>query len=198
MGALRLHKLEEEFAGQIKLAWKSYPLAIDEKKDRRYGSKSSVSWLRAMEEEQGLTFRPHQAGDPAPTSSLPAQVAAKAALEQGYGAFKRYHMKLFEAHFGRLLDISNKQVLLDLAQEAGLDVEQLGREMDDPKWTQLVLAEKEEGDRDYKDWGPGVPLAVFGNQFPVLGAVPIEMYRHAVKRLLGTDPKPRWALTVEQ
>jgi len=218
---LRLFKLEDEFAGRVKLVWKSYPLAVDDNKNRRYAGKSAVSWLRAMEEEKGLNFRPHPAGDPAPTSSLPSHIAAKAAMLQSEdaavvlecsggalsaeaqaelremkGAFRRYHMKLLEAHFERWLDISDQRVLLDLAREAGLDAARLERDMADPRWKELVLAEKEEGDRDYKDWGPGVPLAVFGNRFPVLGAVPIEMYRHAVRRLLGQEPKPRWAISV--
>jgi predicted DsbA family dithiol-disulfide isomerase len=198
VGALRLHKLEEEFAGQVKLVWKSYPLAVDDDKNRRFAHKSEVSWARAMEEEKGLSFRPHKAGDPAPTSSLPAQVAAKAALQQGYDAFKRYHMKLFEAHFERWLDISDRQVLIDLASEARLDADRLERDMRDPSWSELILAEKAEADRDYKDWGPGVPLAIFGERFPVLGAVPLEMYRHAVQRLLGQGPRLRWSVTIEQ
>lgn len=198
VGALRLHKLEDEFAGQVKLVWKSYPLAVDDDKNRRHGRKSETSWARAMEEEKGLNFRPHRAGDPAPTSSIPAQIAGKAARQQGYEQFRRYHMKLFEAHFERWLDISDKQVLLELAREANLDIERMERDMADPALAQLVLAEKVEGDRDYKDWGPGVPLAVFGDRFPVLGAVPIEMYRHAVNKLLGREPKLRWSVTIEQ
>jgi predicted DsbA family dithiol-disulfide isomerase len=109
---------------------------------------------------------------------MPSQIAGKCALRQGVSAFERFHTAVFRALFGESRDISDVDVLLELAAEAGLDVDRFQADLDDSAHEEAVLAEFEEARAEYEGWG--VPLAIIGGRYPVVGAAPIEMYRRAI------------------
>ncbi len=109
---------------------------------------------------------------------MPAQIAGKCALLQDKELFGRFHGAVFKAFFRDCRNISDGEVLTSLAADAGLDVKRFQADCSSGAQENDVLAEYEEGRREYEGWG--VPLAIIGGRFPLVGAVPIEMYRRAI------------------
>lgn len=133
---------------------------------------------RAALEEKSISFRPWDPGQPYPTSSMPALRAAKCAQLQGEEEFERLHIALFKAFFEDSRNISDREVLLSLAEDAGLDVERFSSDFDRGSQESKILAEYQDAKREYEGWG--VPLAIIGDHYPVMGAAPIDMYRRAI------------------
>ena len=100
-------------------------------------------WLAALHEPRAR-FSPYTAPD-YPDSTLPAFEAAKCAAMQGHDEGLRYDLLLREAYFGRSLNISRRDVLLQLAGESGLDMEWFERDLDGGQGMERVRAEYEEG-----------------------------------------------------
>jgi predicted DsbA family dithiol-disulfide isomerase len=109
---------------------------------------------------------------------MPAQIAGKCALLQGKESFECFHGAVFRAFFRDCRDISNGEILASVAAEAGLDVERFRVDYSSGLQKNWVLAEYEKGRSEYEGWG--VPLVIVGGRFPLVGAVPIEMYRRAI------------------
>jgi len=185
IAAVRLQKIEEEYGERVCVTWKSFPLILGEiiGHDRR--AHMAHSWLRAGEEEGSIRYNLWPESSPLPTSSLPAQEAAKCAALQGEEAFKRFHMLLLRAFFEQNRDISSRDVLISISQEAQLDMERFNSDFDSRSQREKVLADYREGKND--TGFTGVPTAIFGDQFALEGAVPIEMYRRAVDVLLKKE-----------
>ncbi len=115
-----------------------------------------------------------------------ALVAGKCAEKQGSDAFERFHQAVFDAFFVECRDISNRDVLFELAAGAGLDVSRFSQNLDENWGEAAVLTDLAEARRDFDGWG--IPLVVIGDGFPLVGAVPVEIYRRAVDRCLVTGP----------
>ena len=109
---------------------------------------------------------------------MPVLIAAKCAELQGQEQFDRFHMLLLSSHFEQHADISDEATLVKLAEQARLDVKRFLADLHSERPSQMVLAERDEMLRDYGGWG--VPVAVIAGEFPLAGAVPIEMFRRAV------------------
>lgn len=115
--------------------------------------------------------------------SMPALQAAKCVGLQSEEAFRRFHLILFRAYYDEGRNISEREVLISLATEAGVNVEQFTAEYDGGRQKAEVSAE-----HDYymENWGPwGIPLVVISDRYPVLGAVSLDLYRRAIDRLLS-------------
>ncbi len=140
---------------------------------------------RAGSEEPGAGFRQWSDDAPYPASSMPALIAGKCAGRQGREAFDRFHEAVFQAFSEECRDISSRQVLLELAAGVGLDVDGFTVELDAAAAEAEVLADLEEARREFDGWG--IPLAIVGQRFPLLGAVPIDMYRRAVDLCLAGE-----------
>lgn len=177
VAAYRFKTIKQEYGDEVAISWKSYPL--------RRGGGSGGSLLhsnegrrRAAAEEPGIRIGQWPDGLPMPSSSFPALEAASAARLQGYDAFERFHLAVMHAYFALCLDVSEREVLLALAGEAGLDVERFRRDLDNARWRELVLADFNEYNQEHTGWG--VPTAVFGDDIVLAGAVPLAMYRSAI------------------
>lgn len=131
-------------------------------------------------EEPTLTFNAWSATS-LPSESLHALEAGCCAEDQGSEAFERFHFALFRAYFENNRNISSREVLLDVARDAGLAVMRLATDMDRGQGR----AEIESRLNDLVAGGEisGVPTVYFGTGFPLLGAVPIQIYECAADRL---------------
>ena len=182
MAAVRLDRLKRESAVDIALAWKAYPLVPGSTSGRRFGSRGAQVWARAREEEPLIAFQPWPESRDLPSSSFPALEAAKCAELQDREAFESYHLALFRAFFEHCRDISSRDVVLSVAAEVGLDVARLAADLDRGEGKKRVGS-------DYKEIRQsgsfaGIPTAIFDQNLPLTGAVPIEVYRRAVETLL--------------
>ena len=136
------------------------------------------SRIRAAQEEPGLVFSPWLNAPP-PSASMPALEAGRCARYQGGDAFERFHFALFRAYFDLSRDISSRSVLLSLAKDAGLDLARFASDLEGGRARAELAEQAERVGSDFT----GVPTVVFGKGLPLVGAVPIEVYRRALERL---------------
>ncbi len=183
MAAVRLQSIKPEYGDKISVSWKSYPLVPGENPDMHFSPHSAEGRRRADLEEPSIGFRPWDSHQPYPTSSMPALRAAKCAQLQGEAAFQHFHIALFKAFFQDSRNISDREELISLAGETGLDVEKFSSDFDHGSQKNEILAEWAEANRNYE--GCGVPLAIIGDSYPMVGAVPPAMYHRVIDLCLG-------------
>jgi len=108
-----------------------------------------------------------------PSQGIPALVAAKAAKNQGKPAFMRYHLAAFDARHEEGKDIADRDVLIDIAKTAKLDLVEFEHDMASDKTWQAVGEDHTESESKYGIFG--VPTLVFGKGqavFAKLGPIP--------------------------
>jgi predicted DsbA family dithiol-disulfide isomerase len=183
VAAVRLQRVKEEYGDKLNFSWRSYPLLLGKNLEGGFTARHAEAWHRAHLEERSLSFQPWGTDQPYPTSSLPALIASKCAERQGELPFIRFHIALFHAFFGACRNISDREVLFDLAKESALNMEKFRQDFDQGSLEAEVMAEFEEGRSQYAGWG--VPLVIIGDRYPVVGASPIEMYRRPITLCLA-------------
>ena len=178
---MRLRRLEAEFGERLCVEWRSFLLRPRPdpgrtlEKFRAY----TQSWLRPASDEDAGTFRVWQSDEGPPSHSIPPHLVAKAAAALGADAFQRMHERLLHAYFAENHDITNTGTLAALWREAGLPDTEFARH-EHPILLQQTLAEHNEA----IDIGvTGVPAArMEGNDAIIVGAQPLELYRHWITR----------------
>ncbi len=116
-------------------------------------------------------------------NSRKALVLAEVAREQG--RYDDVHPRLFEAYWVRGLDIGDTDVLLDVAEEAGMDGAHVAGRLDDRNLIAAIEAET----REIVGAGvTGVPGWLVDDRFLVPGAQPHEVFEQVLTRI-GHDPR---------
>jgi predicted DsbA family dithiol-disulfide isomerase len=118
--------------------------------------------------------------DDFPAWSLPALAAAKCAAFQGKAAYDRLHYALFEAFFTRGKNIANRDEILEIVGEVGLDMDRFLVDFASGEGQKLAIEEYEESVNRYMV--TAVPTVFFG-QTRVVGAVPLEEYLTVLEHL---------------
>jgi predicted DsbA family dithiol-disulfide isomerase len=182
--SVRLRCLEEEFAGAVRVEWRSYLLrptprpGRDLERFRAY----TQSWLRPAAEPDSGSFQTWQTDAGPPSHSVPAHQVAKAAAALGDAAFREIHESLLRAYFSENRDISDPGVLREIWDEAGLAPEAFERR-EDPAILERIL---DEYNGALDSGATGVPaLQMLGNDAIIVGAHPLELYRRWVNRTLA-------------
>jgi len=178
--------MKQEYGDKVVIKWKSFPLYPGYMPGRRVKDLpllSATSRMRAAAEEEGIGYKPWPADVDMPASSMPGLEAAKCAERQGEEAFERYHFALLRAYYVENQDVSQRDVLISAARQAGLDVERFISDYDSGSQRAAVFAEYEEAlkDRQFS----GIPAAFFDSRIWFEGGVPVEMYRRAIDRILA-------------
>ena len=179
---MRLQKIKERFDGRITLRWHPFALRPHYSPGSFQFSGSYVegAWRRAatLAEPDGITFRMWDQGD-FPRWSLPALEAGAVAQRQGEEAFQRFHSVLFQAFFTGGKNIMDKETLVAVAREAGLDVSTFVQDIDDPILQEKVKKRCEEAVETYGV--SAVPTVIIGRKKRLVGAVPAEDYLKALE-----------------
>lgn len=183
-GSVRLEALREKYRGELELEYRSFllrprPGARDLEKFRRY----TESWRRVAADEPAGEFRVWQGDAGPPSHSIPPHLVAKAAATLGPEAFARMHARLLHAYFAENLDVTDDATLAGLWKDAGLDEAAFERR-EDPALLQRVL---EEHNGAIEAGVNGVPAVMIdGQDIPLTGALPVEMFDPWIQRNLGT------------
>jgi len=187
--SVRLHRIEDEFAPDVKVEWRSYLLRpnprarADLERFRGY----TQSWLRPAAEPDSGDFRPWQGDAGPPSHSVPPHLVAKAAAAVGPEAFRRMHLRLLRAYFTENQDITDPRVLRGLWLELGLPASDFERR-EDPALLEQVLDEHAAAQEAGATGVPAVQLK--GNDAIIVGAHPMELYRRWMTRILaGRTPR---------
>ncbi len=137
--------MSESLDGRVRLVWKSFLL-------EQINSTRGPEW-KVWEDE---SFK---------SRDLPPLEAAKCASIQGEAAFDAFHRRCFRAQHREGKPVAEKEVLLEVAREAGLDVERFRRDFESGSQRHLVAREHEEA---VEKWGVfGVPTLLYPTGEPV-------------------------------
>lgn len=185
---MRLHKTQEEFGDKVQIVWKGVPLVVEPNPQRHFSPYYANVWRRASQEPEGLIFRPWESSRPMPSSSLPALLAGLGAERQGPEAFARFHLALFQAFFSECRDISQWEVILSVAEAAGLDASRLAADVKEKSLESALFSNAQVLAEKYGN--PGIPVTVFEDGLPLIGAAPLEVYRHALHRWRAIQEGP--------
>jgi len=185
VGTIRLHRLEDEFGGDLGLEWRSFLLRPRPDPNRTFEKfvAYTQSWLRPAAEEESAGFRVWSTQEGPPSHSVPPHLAAKAAATLGGDAFERLHPRLLRAYFVDNHDITALETLRGLWRDAGLPENEFDR-IDDPALFKTVVDQHNEAIELGVGGVPSVRSA--DSDAVITGAHPYETYRRWVAKLIAT------------
>ena len=183
---MRLSAIEGAYGDRVRVHWRAFPLIPAEQPGRRTTEKTRDGRRRVGAEEPRALFVPPEIDVALPSSSVPALTAAKCAERQGAERFDRFHHGLFAAHFRDNADIGRQDVLLDLAQTCGLDMDRFRADYAAGEAYEAVLHDFAEG----AGWFgvSALPTVVLDEKLSLVGAVPEDRYRETIEWLLAGEP----------
>ena len=186
--SVRLRRLEDEFAGDVKVEWRAFLLRARPRTDEADSGRAlekfmryTQSWLRPAAEPDAGKFRVWETTEGPPSWSVPPHVVAKAAAREGPDAFARVHERLLEAYFSENRDITSRANLAAIWSDAELAPERFPELGDTPLVEKVWNEYRAAIDRGIT----GVPAVHVAGQDPyVVGAQPYELYERWVTRQL--------------
>ncbi|GAC1338144.1 MAG: hypothetical protein NVS2B9_02730 [Myxococcales bacterium] len=189
----RLAHLRDEYGTAIRWRYRAYPLRPDEElPGRKERAVLARHFRRVAKEPEGAGVVPDLwTGRDPPTSSLPPLIALEAALPEGIEAQRQLLRALKEAAFLRGINVARRDVILELAANAGLDVPRFVSRLDDPR----SAAEVESAIDEAEAIGiKGCPALVIGDEWMMQGCRDLSEYRHVIDKYLterATVPRLR-------
>src|SRR6266545_4117934 len=142
------------------IQWKAFPLRPEPDPSVTFkGTYREEGWRRcgAMARSDGITFTPW-ARDDYPNWSLPALEAATCVALQSAEAFDRLHVRLYEAFFGRSINIAKPEELVGVVKEAGADMTRFLRDWESGAARDAVSRDYEEALTRNRVRAPSLPL----------------------------------------
>lgn len=132
-------------------------------------------WRRvsAMAQDVGLTYRMWDK-DEFPRWSMPALEAGVAAQRQGEESFHRFHLGLFQSFFLQSQSLIDKENLVEVARQSGLDINVFLSAIEDPVLQEAVRKQCEEAVEDY--FISAVPTVIIGGKRRRIGMVSTDEY----------------------
>jgi predicted DsbA family dithiol-disulfide isomerase len=184
--ALRLDALQQEVGDVLAVEWRSFLLRprADERTVEAF-TRYTEHWARPGAAEPLATFHTWSGEHAPPSHSMPSAIAGKAVLHAfGADAFHRFHLALMYAYFTDNRTISDRAVILDVAERVDLDAALLGARIDAD--ADALEAEVVADHKDALAHGiAAVPTVVIGDEYMLQGALGLEQYRKVVSRLGG-------------
>lgn len=158
-----------EYEGRVRLIKRAFPLEVygGGPPDRR--ELELEIWLAALQEPEAA-FKPF--GDEWPTTTLPAFEAAWCAFQQGETIGHEFDLRIRRAFFAEGRNIGQREVMLDLAREAGLDMDHFTRHFNNGDARTAVLEEGRLGKEIYNVRGTPTIMLSDGTKLRHLMAYP--------------------------
>lgn len=113
------------------------------------------------------------------------------AFARSRGKGEAFHRVVFRKFYGEGQDISRWEVLRAAAEEAGLNADDMQREVEAGQHTAAVKAQVEEA---YALGITSVPTYILNDKYAIVGAQPYDVFRQALARLVaeaedGANPR---------
>jgi predicted DsbA family dithiol-disulfide isomerase len=185
----RLEVLREEYGPAVRWSFRPYALRPDNQiPDKKQRSLLARHFRRISKEHEGKGVKADLwTGDDPPSSSLPPLVALEAALPQGYDKQHEMLLRMRRAAFLDGINVARRDVQVELAARAGLDVPRFIERLDDPDTEQAVSASAEEAEAlGIK----GVPALVIGDEWLMQGCRDLSEYRQVIDKFLRERASP--------
>lgn len=176
---MRLNKIIPEYEGRVKLRERPFPLEVFGGGPPNRRELEQEMWLAALQEPSAdfAAFR----GEDWPTTTLPAFEAAWCAAQQGEAAGHDYDLRIRRAFFYESRNIGRREVLLEIAQEAGLDMPRFTQMFDGGLAHQPVLDEGRLGHERYRVHGTPTLTLEDGTRLHHPIAYPVMEHDRVVK-----------------
>ena len=139
-----LHTVQEQLGHRLQITWRSFSLEQANRNNRE----TKPEW-RIWEQPDGY-----------PSRGLWAFRAAEAARNQGPAAYDRYRVALLRAKHEEGRDIADTEVLRDVADLEGLDLEQFEADLGDRELLTRIAADHSRAVQELDVFG--TPTLVFG------------------------------------
>lgn len=180
----RLDLLRDEYRGSVKWSLKGFPLRPEDSlPDRKERQVLARHFKRVAKEAEGKGVRADLwTGNDPPASSMPPLVALEAALPQGIERQRELLLAMRRAAFLDGINVARRDVQLELASRAGLDVQQFLERLDDPRTMQRVDDSYDEAE---SHGIRGVPALVIGGEWLMQGARDVSEYRQVIDKYLA-------------
>jgi predicted DsbA family dithiol-disulfide isomerase len=180
----RLSRLRDELGGAVRLSCRGFPLRPEEQaleKKERQAMARTVRKIAKEPEGQGAVADLWTGSDP-PASSLPPLLALEAARLQGEEAHEELHQVLRRAAFLRGVNVTRRDVLLELAGRTGLDEERFLHDLDGERPFTLL----QEGVLEAEAVGiRGVPAVLIGGEWLMQGCREVGEYGGVIEKYLS-------------
>lgn len=200
IGFINLHKALEKLADEVEAAiiWRPFQISADVPPSGRTLRETlelitGKPFAEAKSMQDRVADAGREAGFPIPWDEDPE---GKAMVWNSFAAHKLLHwtldthgnekqsalsMALFRANFHQQRNISELCVLLDIAEETGLDCASAAQAMADPALDQAVTAQLQRG----RDMGLScAPTLVINQKYGIAGGQPLEVFERALARII--------------
>ena len=128
-----------------------------------YGNRLSIEWysfpLEQVNSTRGADWKLWEQNDDYESKGLWALRAGEAAKQQGKGIFECFHLALLRAKHVDKKDIANREILIAIAREVGMDVNQFRKDLFDRKLLAKIGEDYTRGVEEHGVWG--TPTLVF-------------------------------------
>ncbi len=181
---MRLHRIEREYQGRVIVRTRAFPLEIAGAPGVPRDILEQEWWLAAIQEPEA-EFKPYTGAD-WPSSTLPAFEAAWCAAQQAEDAGRDFDLRVRRAFFAEGRNIGRREVLFDIAQEAGLDANQFTRAFDSGTGRAAVFEEHQLGREQYRV--RGTPTLMLADGTRLRHPIAFPMLRN--RRVVGVAPLP--------
>ena len=179
----RLDFLRDEYGPAIRWRFRPYALRPENQlPDKKQRAALARNFRRVAKENEGrgVTAELWTGRDP-PSSSMPPLVALEAALPQGEQLQRELLQGMRKAAFVDGINVARRDVQLELAARAGLDLSRFIDRLDSPSTALSVTSASAEADAlGIK----GVPALVIGGEWLMQGCRDLGEYRHVIDKYL--------------
>ncbi|MCE7918983.1 MAG: DsbA family oxidoreductase [Chloroflexi bacterium CFX1] len=142
----------------------------------RARANGSEERLHQLAEAHGMTYIPAE-------RILNTRVAHEATeYARSKNRANEFHKIVFHKVYAEGLDISKWDVLRAAAAEAGLDADDMQKQVEDGKFTGEVAGQVQQA---YRIGVSGVPTYVINDKYAVVGAQPYEVFKNALERIVA-------------
>lgn len=175
---------EPEFREKVGLTRKAFPLVTEENSRPVFDNYLITHRRWAGQQEGAPRFTIPSPGTSYPKSSFPALEATKWMEEHRPDRVEALEFAVFELFFDRVEDISSNDVLLKAAAKAGVrETTSLKAALTDHRYRPEVLADFRQAIERYRT--TGIPTVIIGDTAPLVGALPTDYYRNALRTAMG-------------
>jgi predicted DsbA family dithiol-disulfide isomerase len=130
--------------------------------------------LRARGNELGIVFNEHKLL----SNSRMALLASEYARDMG--RYDEFHENIFKAYMTEAQDIGRPEVIAAMAEKSGLDADATLAAVQDDRYALRLTEAAKEG----RMLGlTGIPLFIVNNQYKIVGAQPLEIFRNFLDKM---------------
>ena len=181
---MRLRKIMPEYEGRVRVRVRPFPLEVMGSGPAPRDILEQEWWLAAIQ-EPAAEFAPYE-GDDWPTTTLPAFEAAGCAFRQGEDEGHDYDLRVRRAFFAEGRNIGRREVLLEIAEEAGLGTHHFQRAFKSGEPREAVLEECRSGKERYSVRGTPTLMLPDGTRL----RHPIAFPTIKERKVVGVKPVP--------